>query len=62
MEQPEEYVVSGKYDHLCLLRKSSYSLKQPHRQWYLRFDSFMIKHAYNRCNYDYYMYFKETNE
>ena len=32
MEQPEGYVVSGKEDHVCLLKKSLYGLKQSPRQ------------------------------
>ncbi|WP_222927389.1 reverse transcriptase domain-containing protein, partial [Xylella fastidiosa] len=34
MRQPEGFVVSGKEDHVCLLRKSLYGLKQSPRQWY----------------------------
>lgn len=26
------------------------------------FNSFMIKHAYNKCNYDCYVYYKRINE
>jgi len=33
---------------VCRLIKSLYSLKQSPRQWYLRFDTFMIKHGYSR--------------
>ncbi|KAH9767170.1 hypothetical protein KPL71_011175 [Citrus sinensis] len=62
MEQPEGYVVSGKEDHVCLLKKSLYGLKQSPRQWYLKFDSFMTKHAYKRSNYDCCVYFKDIGD
>ena len=35
MEQPEVFVVNGKENHICKLRKSLYGLKQAPRQWYL---------------------------
>ena len=62
MEQPEGYVVSSKEDHVCLLKKSLYGLKQSPRQWYLKFDSFMTKHAYKRCNYDCCVYYRDIGD
>lgn len=62
MHQPEGYVVFGKVDPVCLSKESLYGLKQSPRQWYLRFDSFMIKHALNRCNYGCCVYFREISE
>lgn len=34
MEQPEGFVVPGKEDHVLLLKKSQYGLKQAGRRWY----------------------------
>ncbi|KAK3001961.1 hypothetical protein RJ639_020920 [Escallonia herrerae] len=44
--QAEGFVIQGKEDHVCLLQKSLYGLKQSPRQWYKRFDTFMIKRDY----------------
>ena len=43
---------------VCLLKKSLYGLKQSPRQWYLRFDQFMIVHGYLRSQYDSCVYCK----
>ena len=58
MTQPEGYIDPKKPDNVCLLKKSLYGLKQSPRQWYLRFDEFMISHGYLRCNYDCCVYYK----
>ena len=47
MHQLEGFVIEGKEDHVCLLKKSLYGLKQSPRQWYKRFDTFMIGHGYS---------------
>ena len=44
MHQPEEFVIKGKEDYVCKLEKSLYDMKHTPRQWYLRFDTFMIKY------------------
>ena len=46
MKQPEGFVVFGKENLVCRLKKSLYGLKKAPRQWYMRFDSFMIKQGY----------------
>lgn len=43
---------------LCfLLQKSLYGLKQSPRQWYKRFDEFMVINGYNRSKYDSCVYY-----
>ena len=61
MQLPEGDVASGKEDLVCLLKKYLYGLKQSPKQWYLRFDNFMITHAFNKCSYDCCVYFKEIS-
>ncbi|KAH9648352.1 hypothetical protein KPL70_025549 [Citrus sinensis] len=58
MTQPEGYVDFEKPNHVCLLKRSLYGLKQSPRQWYLRFDEFMLSHGYLRCSFDCCVYYK----
>ena len=60
MHQPEGFIISGNEDHVCLLKKSLYGLKQSPRQWYKRFDTFMISNGYHRSEYDNCVYHKEV--
>jgi hypothetical protein len=48
MQQPEGFIVPNMEDQVCLLKKSLYGLKQSPRQWYKRFDMFMVSHGYTR--------------
>ncbi|KAH9743535.1 hypothetical protein KPL70_003339 [Citrus sinensis] len=61
MTQLEGFVSSEYPDHVCLLKKSLYGLKQSPRQWYLRFDEFMISHGFMRCNFDCCVYYKQID-
>ena len=47
---------------MCLLKKSLYNLKQSPRQWYKRFDSFMISHNFRRCIYGSCVHFKRCDD
>ena len=62
MQLPEGFTVSGKEDYVCLLKRSLYGLKQSPRQWYKRFDSFMISHDFQRSSFDSCVYFKRCND
>ena len=56
MVQPEGFKQPGTKNIVYRLKKSLYGLKQSPRQWYKRFDSYMIQIGYNRCEYDCYVY------
>ena len=58
MDQPEGFIVPGKENFVCKLKKSLYGLKQSPRQWYKRFDSFMLSHGFKKSEYDSYVYIK----
>ncbi|XP_057518411.1 uncharacterized protein LOC130799325 [Amaranthus tricolor] len=62
MKQPEGFEVAGKENHVCRLKRSLYGLKQSPRQWYKRFDSFMISHDFIRSSYDSCVYFKKFED
>eukprot|EP00253_Pinus_taeda_P021514 PITA_21514 len=61
MEQPEGFVQHRNEKFVCKLKKSLYGLKQSPRQWYKKFDSFMLRQKYVRSEYDHCVYFKQLN-
>ena len=52
MEQPKGFEIRGNKEQVCLLKKSLYGLKQSPRQWYRKFDTFMINQGFKRSNFD----------
>ncbi|GKB28461.1 retrotransposon protein, putative, ty1-copia subclass [Tanacetum coccineum] len=58
MRQPPDFE-EGTGNKVCLLKKSLYGLKQSLRQWYKRFDVYMISNGFSRNSYDSCVYFKE---
>ena len=52
IKQPEGFKVKGKENMVYKLKKSLYELKQAPRQWYKKFDSFMMSQEYKRTSAD----------
>ena len=48
MMQPDGYIMPGKDQLVCKLKKSRYDLKQAPRQWYLKLDRFMVSSEFTR--------------
>nr|AAL75759.1 Putative pol polyprotein [Oryza sativa Japonica Group]AAL91607.1 Putative pol polyprotein [Oryza sativa Japonica Group]AAP51772.1 retrotransposon protein, putative, Ty1-copia subclass [Oryza sativa Japonica Group] len=61
MDQPEGFIVPGKEGYVCKLKRSFYGLKQSPRQWYKRFDLFMLSHGFKRSEFDSCVYIKFVN-
>ena len=62
MEQLEGFNQLGHEHLVCKLKKSLYGLKQSPRQWYKRFDSYMIKIGYRSCEYNYCVYVRSLDD
>ena len=58
MIQPEGFIVQGQENLVCKLRKNLYGLKQAPRQWCKKFDDFMHRIGFKRCEADHYSYVK----
>ncbi|WVY98453.1 hypothetical protein V8G54_030604 [Vigna mungo] len=58
MHQPEGFLEERKKNMVCRLKKSLYGLKQAPRQWYKKFESFMHKEGFQKCNVDHCCFLK----
>ncbi|CAM8956707.1 unnamed protein product [Rhodiola kirilowii] len=58
MSQPECCISGNAENTVYLLNKSVYGLKQSPRQWYKRFDEFMLSCDFKRSSYDWCIYYK----
>jgi hypothetical protein len=58
MKQLEGYVVKGKKELVCKLKKSLYGLNQSPRMWYKKFDTYILGLGFTRSKEDHYVYFK----
>ncbi|GKF97224.1 retrovirus-related pol polyprotein from transposon TNT 1-94, partial [Tanacetum coccineum] len=55
MRQPPGYEQGNK---VCLLKRSLYGLKQSPRQWYRRFDEYMLRNGFKHSSYDDCVYYR----
>lgn len=62
MEQQEGFIEKGKEGLVCRLKKSLYGLKHAPRQWYKKFDSFMLEHGFQRLEADHCVYIKRYDQ
>ena len=58
MKQPKGFMVKGKKELVCRLKKSLYGLKQSPRMWYQKFDTYIRGLGFTRSKEDHCVYFK----
>jgi hypothetical protein len=58
MKQLKGFVVKGKKELVCKMKKSLYGLKQTPRMWYKNFDTYVLGIGFTRCKVDHCVYFK----
>jgi len=61
MKQPDGFIEIGQVNKVCLLQRSIYVLKQSPRQWYHRFDKFIMSLGFLRYEHDHYIYVKDVD-
>jgi hypothetical protein len=59
MKQPKGFVLKGKQELVCKLKRSLYSLKQSLRMWYQKFDAHILRLGFVRNKVDHCIYSKE---
>jgi hypothetical protein len=59
MKQPEGFVVNGKQELVCKLKRSLYGIKKSPRMWYQKFETYILSLGFVRSNADHYIYSKE---
>jgi transposase InsO family protein len=62
MVQPQGFIDSKMPNHVCLLNRSLYGLKQSPRQWYIRFDNYVSSIGFVRSAFDHCLYFKRNDK
>ena len=60
--QPYGFKVAIKENWVCKFNKSLYGLKKSLRQWYKRFDQFMIGQNYTISKFDHCVYFHKLHD
>jgi hypothetical protein len=58
MKNPKGFVVKGKMELVCKLKKYLYGLKQSPRMWYQKFDTYILGLGFTRIKEDHCVYFK----
>ena len=58
MKQLEGFIVKGKNELVCKLKKSLYGLKQSPRMWYQKFDTYILGLGFVRSKVDHCVYSK----
>ena len=62
MEQLEGFTIKNKEHLVCRLKKNLYGLKKAPRQWYRKFDSFMVEYRYDRTTFDHCVFVKKFSD
>jgi hypothetical protein len=60
MKQPKGFLVKGKKELACKLKKSLYGLKQSPRMWYQKFDTYILGLGFVRSRADHCVYSKQV--
>jgi hypothetical protein len=59
MKQPGGFVVRGKKELMCKVKRSLYGLKKSPRMWYQMFNTYILSLVFVRSKVDDYIYSKE---
>ena len=62
MKQPKGFIVKGKNELVCKLKKSLYGLKKSPRMWYQNFDTYILGLGFMRSKVDHCGYSKKVGD
>ncbi|CAM8919891.1 unnamed protein product [Rhodiola kirilowii] len=62
MAQPPGFIDHARPDHVCLLKKALFGLKQAPRAWFTKLGSFLLHHGFQSCKSDTSLFIRHSGD
>ncbi|CAM8919423.1 unnamed protein product [Rhodiola kirilowii] len=62
MAQPPGFIDHARPDHVCLLKKALFGLKQAPRAWFTKLGSFLLHYGFQSCKSDTSLFIRHSGD